>query len=129
MDDADRRADVVVVGAGPAGSSAAWHLARAGLDVVALTDHDGLCGSMEFAQAAAGLGIRPGCSGTARSAFCAVCSVGFGISRNVHYGVQRLHPEQFPRSTGVPQTERRPACRGAACRHATYRGRAEPCVL
>ena len=32
----DRRADVVVVGAGPAGSSAAWHLARAGLDVVVL---------------------------------------------------------------------------------------------
>jgi geranylgeranyl reductase family protein len=34
--DADRRADVVVVGAGPAGSSAAWHLATAGLDVVVL---------------------------------------------------------------------------------------------
>jgi geranylgeranyl reductase family protein len=33
---ADRRADVVVVGAGPAGSSAAWHLARAGRDVVVL---------------------------------------------------------------------------------------------
>ena len=33
---ADRRADVVVVGAGPAGSSAAWHLASAGLDVVVL---------------------------------------------------------------------------------------------
>jgi geranylgeranyl reductase family protein len=30
------RADVVVVGAGPAGSSAAWHLARCGLDVVLL---------------------------------------------------------------------------------------------
>ena len=30
------RADVVVVGAGPAGSSAAWHLASAGLDVVVL---------------------------------------------------------------------------------------------
>ncbi|MFW3172958.1 geranylgeranyl reductase family protein [Geodermatophilus sp. CPCC 206100] len=36
MDDRDRRADVVVVGAGPAGSSAAWHLARAGHDVVVL---------------------------------------------------------------------------------------------
>jgi geranylgeranyl reductase family protein len=36
VDDGDRRADVVVVGAGPAGSSAAWHLARAGLDVVVL---------------------------------------------------------------------------------------------
>jgi geranylgeranyl reductase family protein len=33
---ADRRADVVVVGAGPAGSAAAWHLASAGLDVVVL---------------------------------------------------------------------------------------------
>jgi geranylgeranyl reductase family protein len=33
---ADRRADVVVVGAGPAGSSAAWYLARAGLDVIVL---------------------------------------------------------------------------------------------
>jgi geranylgeranyl reductase family protein len=33
---ADRRADVVVVGAGPAGSSAAWHLATAGFDVVVL---------------------------------------------------------------------------------------------
>ncbi|MGY1681760.1 geranylgeranyl reductase family protein [Geodermatophilus sp. SYSU D01176] len=36
MDDGDRRADVLVVGAGPAGSSAAWHLARAGLDVAVL---------------------------------------------------------------------------------------------
>jgi geranylgeranyl reductase family protein len=36
VDDGDRRADVVVVGAGPAGSSAAWHLARAGLDVAVL---------------------------------------------------------------------------------------------
>ena len=36
MDDGDRRADVLVVGAGPAGSSAAWHLARAGRDVVVL---------------------------------------------------------------------------------------------
>jgi geranylgeranyl reductase family protein len=34
--DADLRADVIVVGAGPAGSSAAWHLASAGLDVVVL---------------------------------------------------------------------------------------------
>jgi len=33
---ADARADVVVVGAGPAGSSAAWWMARAGLDVVVL---------------------------------------------------------------------------------------------
>ena len=33
---ADVRADVVVVGAGPAGSSAAWWMARAGLDVVVL---------------------------------------------------------------------------------------------
>ncbi|SNR97187.1 geranylgeranyl reductase family [Geodermatophilus pulveris] len=36
MDDRDRGADVLVVGAGPAGSSAAWHLARAGLDVAVL---------------------------------------------------------------------------------------------
>ena len=33
---ATHRADVVVVGAGPAGSSAAWHLARTGLDVALL---------------------------------------------------------------------------------------------
>jgi geranylgeranyl reductase family protein len=33
---AEARADVVVVGAGPAGSSAAWWLAQAGLDVVVL---------------------------------------------------------------------------------------------
>ncbi|TFV53295.1 geranylgeranyl reductase family protein [Blastococcus sp. TF02A-35] len=33
---AERRADVVVVGAGPAGSSAAWHLASTGLDVALL---------------------------------------------------------------------------------------------
>jgi geranylgeranyl reductase family protein len=33
---ASERADVVVVGAGPAGSSAAWWLAQAGLDVVVL---------------------------------------------------------------------------------------------
>jgi geranylgeranyl reductase family protein len=32
----DRTADVLVVGAGPAGSSAAWHLASAGLDVAVL---------------------------------------------------------------------------------------------
>jgi geranylgeranyl reductase family protein len=36
VDERDRRADVVVVGAGPAGSAAAWHLARAGRDVVVL---------------------------------------------------------------------------------------------
>ncbi|RBY75045.1 FAD-dependent oxidoreductase [Geodermatophilus sp. TF02-6] len=36
MQQGDRRADVLVVGAGPAGSSAAWHLARAGLDVAVL---------------------------------------------------------------------------------------------
>ena len=29
-----------------------------GYEAFALTDHDGLCGSMEFAQAAAGLGLR-----------------------------------------------------------------------
>ncbi len=34
------RADVVVVGAGPAGSSAAWNLATAGLDVVVLEKAD-----------------------------------------------------------------------------------------
>jgi geranylgeranyl reductase family protein len=34
--DADARADVVVVGAGPAGSSAAWWMTQAGLDVVVL---------------------------------------------------------------------------------------------
>ena len=33
---AERTADVLVVGAGPAGSSAGWHLARAGLDVAVL---------------------------------------------------------------------------------------------
>ena len=32
----DRQADVIVVGAGPAGSTAAYHLAQAGLDVLAL---------------------------------------------------------------------------------------------
>ncbi|MDK3255721.1 geranylgeranyl reductase family protein [Blastococcus capsensis] len=32
----EHRADVVVVGAGPAGSSAAWHLAHSGLDVAVL---------------------------------------------------------------------------------------------
>ncbi|UOY00997.1 FAD-dependent oxidoreductase [Blastococcus sp. PRF04-17] len=31
-----QQADVVVVGAGPAGSSAAWWLAQAGVDVVVL---------------------------------------------------------------------------------------------
>jgi len=36
----DRDADVVVVGAGPAGSSAAFHLARAGLDVLLLEKAD-----------------------------------------------------------------------------------------
>ena len=34
--DPSRTADVLVVGAGPAGSSAAWHLATAGLDVAVL---------------------------------------------------------------------------------------------
>lgn len=33
---ADRQADVIVVGAGPAGSSTAYHLARAGVDVLLL---------------------------------------------------------------------------------------------
>ena len=32
--------------------------AELGYDAFALTDHDGLCGSMEFAQAAAGIGLR-----------------------------------------------------------------------
>jgi geranylgeranyl reductase family protein len=36
VDQGDRRADVLVVGAGPAGSAAAWHLARSGRDVVVL---------------------------------------------------------------------------------------------
>ena len=31
-----RQADVIVVGAGPAGASAAYHLANAGVDVVLL---------------------------------------------------------------------------------------------
>jgi error-prone DNA polymerase len=31
---------------------------RLGYDAFALTDHDGLCGSMEFAQAASGVGLR-----------------------------------------------------------------------
>jgi menaquinone-9 beta-reductase len=35
-DEADRRADVIVVGAGPGGSAAAYHLATAGLDVLLL---------------------------------------------------------------------------------------------
>jgi len=35
-DEADRRADVIVVGAGPGGSTAAYHLATAGLDVLLL---------------------------------------------------------------------------------------------
>jgi menaquinone-9 beta-reductase len=45
---AEHRADVVVVGAGPAGSSAAWHLARTGLDVALLEKaefpRDKVCG-------------------------------------------------------------------------------------
>src|SRR3954452_10491382 len=32
--------------------------AELGYDAFALTDHDGMCGSMEFAQAAASLGLR-----------------------------------------------------------------------
>ena len=32
--------------------------AELGYDAFALTDHDGMCGSMEFAMAAAGLGLR-----------------------------------------------------------------------
>jgi len=34
--DVSRRCDVLIVGGGPAGSSCAWHLVRAGLDVVVL---------------------------------------------------------------------------------------------
>ena len=45
---AERQADVVVVGAGPAGSSAAWHLAHAGVDVAVLEKaefpRDKVCG-------------------------------------------------------------------------------------
>ena len=44
----DMSADVVVVGAGPGGSSTAYHLARAGLDVVLLEKspfpRDKICG-------------------------------------------------------------------------------------
>jgi len=38
--------------------------AELGYEALALTDHDGLCGSLEFAHAATALGVRPTRGGT-----------------------------------------------------------------
>ena len=65
-DHAADEADVIIVGAGPAGSAAAYHLARAGLDVLVLEKNrfprDKVCGDGLTPRAVkqlAGMGITP----------------------------------------------------------------------